>query len=70
MFCHAYGSDVTASDGYAFLRDARELRKVTFAAQMAAEYPDRPRIQIELFTRLARLRGAGGDRPWKREGVP
>ena len=39
-FCNRYGYDVTAWSGFEVLRDARELRKVTFALQLANERPE------------------------------
>ncbi|GIG55708.1 aminoglycoside phosphotransferase [Longispora fulva] len=69
-FCRAYGCDVTTWDGYPVLRDIRELRKLTFATQMAIEYPDRPRIAEQVQIRLACLRGEEGPRPWRWAGVP
>jgi Phosphotransferase enzyme family len=66
-FCEHYGHDVTDWAGYQVLRDARELRKVTFAAQIAAQYPhvtDQARFRLEC------VRGDRGPRPWFWRGVP
>lgn len=65
-FCQRYGDDVTTWDGFAILRDARELRKVTFAVQMA---PHREDIAEQARYRLACLRGEHGPRPWGWTGV-
>ncbi|MEV6526578.1 aminoglycoside phosphotransferase family protein [Longispora sp. NPDC051575] len=66
-FCDSYGLDVTASPRFETLRDIRELRKVTFAAQLAATDPA---IHAELLHRLACVRGGTGPRPWRWRGVP
>ncbi|PZG16541.1 aminoglycoside phosphotransferase [Micromonospora craterilacus] len=60
-FCTRYGYEVTEWAGYEVLRDARELRKVTFAAQMAAQ---RPHLEAQARYRLACIRGEHGPRPW------
>ncbi len=60
-FCHQYGQDVTTWHGYEILRDARELRKVTFALQMAGELPH---LRDQAHHRLACIRGEVGPRPW------
>jgi len=65
--CQHYGYDVTTWPGYAVLRDIRELRKVTFAAQMAVRDP---RLQDQARFRLACLRGHRGPRPWHWRPVP
>lgn len=65
--CTSYGYDVTTWEGYEVLRDIRELRKVTFAAQMARQYPD---LQPQANYRLACIRGDGGPRPWRWTEVP
>lgn len=62
QFCHRYGHDVTDWSGYQVLRDARELRKVTFAAQMAGHHP---RLRQQARHRLACIRGQHGPRPWQ-----
>jgi aminoglycoside phosphotransferase (APT) family kinase protein len=66
-FCRRYGHDVTAWAGFEILRDARELRKVTFAAQLA---PRREDIAEQARYRLACIRGEQGSRPWGWTGVP
>lgn len=66
-FCERYGYDVTAWAGYAVLRDARELRKVTFAAQMAAQHPG---LNEQARYRLSCIRGERGPRPWHWTPVP
>jgi aminoglycoside phosphotransferase (APT) family kinase protein len=66
-FCARYGYDVTTWDGFEILRDARELRKVTFAMQMAAQRPD---LVDQAVYRLACVRGERGSRPWGWTGVP
>lgn len=60
-FCRRYGYDVTTWDGFEIMRDIRELRKVTFAWQLA---DDRPDIAEQAAFRLACLRGEHGPRPW------
>ncbi|HKT04807.1 MAG TPA: aminoglycoside phosphotransferase family protein [Rugosimonospora sp.] len=66
-FCERYGSDVTVWAGFEILRDARELRKVTFAAQMADQ---RAEIAEQAAYRLACIQGKHGPRPWGWIGVP
>lgn len=66
-FCTRYGYDVTEWEGYAVLRDARELRKVTFAAQMATQ---QPRLNSQSRYRLACICGEHGPRPWYWTPVP
>lgn len=66
-FCERYGSDVSEWPGYPTLRDARELRKVTFAGQMAAQFPH---LQEQARHRLACIRGERGARPWHWIPVP
>jgi aminoglycoside phosphotransferase (APT) family kinase protein len=66
-FCQTYGYDVTTWGGFEVLRDARELRKVTFAVQMA---PQRADIAEQAQYRLACIRGEHGTRPWGWKGVP
>jgi aminoglycoside phosphotransferase (APT) family kinase protein len=66
-FCQRYRHDVTAWAGFEVLRDARELRKVTFAVQMA---PQRADIAEQARYRLACIRGDHGRRPWGWKGVP
>ncbi|WUV60441.1 aminoglycoside phosphotransferase family protein [Amycolatopsis sp. NBC_01480] len=60
-FCHRYGHDVTTWDGFALLRDIRELRMTCYLAQHAAE---NPRAQPEAGLRVTCLRGRNGPRPW------
>jgi aminoglycoside phosphotransferase (APT) family kinase protein len=66
-FCERYGQDVTTWAGFEVLRDIRELRKVTFAAQMAGQRPD---LADQARYRLACVRGGCGPRPWGWTGVP
>jgi len=66
-FCEQYGQDVTGWAGFPVLRDIRELRKVTFAWQLAGERPD---IAEQARYRLACIRGERGPRPWGWAGVP
>jgi aminoglycoside phosphotransferase (APT) family kinase protein len=66
-FCQHYGHDVTTWAGFEVLRDIRELRKVTFAAQMAEQRQD---IAEQAAYRLACIRGERGMRPWGWTGVP
>jgi aminoglycoside phosphotransferase (APT) family kinase protein len=67
QFCDCYGHDVTTWTGYDVLRDARELRKVTFAAQMAGQYPN---LHDQATYRLECIRGQHGPRPWFWQPVP
>jgi aminoglycoside phosphotransferase (APT) family kinase protein len=67
QFCGRYGHDVTEWAGYSVLRGARELRKVTFAGQMATQYPQ---LQAQARYRLACIRGLAGPRPWHWTPVP
>ncbi|WP_433662480.1 phosphotransferase family protein [Nocardia sp. CA-128927] len=60
-FCDVYGSDVTAWEGYELLRDLREFRMTTMAAQTAVHIPA-DRAQAD--HRIACLRGKLGPRPW------
>ncbi|SDY70312.1 Phosphotransferase enzyme family protein [Saccharopolyspora shandongensis] len=60
-YCKIYGYDVTKWDGFEVLRDIRELRMTTMAAQIAST---NPAIQPQLAHRLACLRGEHGSRPW------
>ncbi len=66
-FCKHYGRDVTAWAGFEVLRDIRELRKVTFAVQMAKQRSD---LAEQARYRLACIRGEHGSRPWGWTGVP
>ncbi|GAA0644396.1 aminoglycoside phosphotransferase family protein [Kutzneria viridogrisea] len=61
-YCDAYGYDVTTWSGFTVLRDIRELRMTTMAAQVAATCPERYADQAA--HRLACLRGGRGPRPW------
>ncbi|MET8874990.1 aminoglycoside phosphotransferase family protein [Nocardia sp. NPDC004604] len=61
QYCRGYGSDVMRWDGYYLLRDIREFRMATMAAQAAAAN-SAYREQAEL--RLACVRGDIGPRPW------
>jgi aminoglycoside phosphotransferase (APT) family kinase protein len=65
--CQRYGHDVTEWPGYETLRDIRELRKVTFAVQMAAQHPH---VRDQAAYRVACLQGKRGPRPWHWHGVP
>jgi aminoglycoside phosphotransferase (APT) family kinase protein len=65
-FCERYGYDVTTWPGFEILRDARELRKVTFAAQMAEQRSD---LTDQATYRLACIQGKHGRRPWNWAGV-
>lgn len=60
-FCDTYGSDVTTWEGYDLLRDLREFRMTTMAAQTAVTIPA-DRAQAD--HRIACLRGQLGPRPW------
>ncbi|MFY1652157.1 phosphotransferase enzyme family protein [Solwaraspora sp. WMMB762] len=66
-FCRHYGYDVTDWPECSVLRDARELRKVTFAAQLAQ---NNPALRDQAHYRLACIRGEHGNRPWGWEPVP
>jgi aminoglycoside phosphotransferase (APT) family kinase protein len=66
-FAEGYGYDVTTWAGFEVLRDARELRKVTFALQMAKQQPI---IAEQAAFRLACIKGEHGARPWGWTGVP
>ncbi len=66
-FCEQYGYDVTEWEGFEILRDIRELRKVTFAWQLAATRED---IAGQAKYRLACLKGGHGPRPWGWTDVP
>jgi aminoglycoside phosphotransferase (APT) family kinase protein len=66
-FCQRYGYDVTTWDGFYLFRDIRELRKATFAVQMADQRSD---IVEQAKYRIACLRGEQGPRPWGWTGVP
>lgn len=66
-FCARYGHDVTQWAGYPILRDVRELRKVTFAAQLAGQ---EPKLEANARHRLACIRDQRGPRPWHWTPVP
>lgn len=55
-FMAAYGYDVTAAEGFALLRQVRELLMLVGALPAASS---RPSIATEIARRLADLRGAG-----------
>lgn len=67
LFCQRYGHDVTDWAGHHILRDIRELRKVTFAAQMAVQYPG---LSDQARYRLACIRRRQGPRPWYWKPLP
>ncbi|WP_227997129.1 phosphotransferase family protein [Nocardia australiensis] len=60
-FCDVYGDDVTNWAGFALLRDIREFRMTTMAAQSATRNPG---DQTQAAHRLACIRGKRGMRPW------
>lgn len=66
-FADSYGYDVLSWEGFDTLRGARELRKVTFALQMAAERPD---LAEQATYRLRCIQGRCGPRPWRWVGIP
>lgn len=66
-FSRRYGYDVTTWAGFDILRGARELRKVTFAWQLAGQRPD---LAEQAAYRLACIQGRHGSRPWGWTGVP
>ncbi|WP_338602675.1 aminoglycoside phosphotransferase family protein [Saccharopolyspora sp. SCSIO 74807] len=61
QYCRTYGYDVTTWDGFEVLRDIRELRMTTMAAQVAEK---NPATGEQLAHRLACLQGRNGPRPW------
>jgi hypothetical protein len=61
QFCDTYGADVTTWDGFAVLRDIRELRMTCYIAQQAAASPS---LAGETRLRIESLRGRNGPRPW------
>ena len=65
-FCATYGSDVLEWEGYPTLRAIRELRMVTWAAQVAVV---RPEWRDEVQHRVDCLRGRKGPRPWQWTGI-
>ncbi|MEV5839692.1 aminoglycoside phosphotransferase family protein [Nocardia sp. NPDC052112] len=60
-YCRAYGSDVMRWGGFYLLRDIREFRMATMAAQAAAA---NPAYQQQADLRLACVRGDIGPRVW------
>lgn len=60
-FVRTYGHDVTLWEGFATLRDIRELRMTCMAAQAAGENPEQHQ---QAAHRVACLRGERGPRPW------
>lgn len=65
-FVETYGHDVMAWEGYRVLRDIRELRLVTMAAQIGMENAG---ARGEAAVRLAAIRGRSGPRPWHWKAV-
>lgn len=61
QYCCGYGRDVMRWDGFYLLRDIREFRMATMAAQAAAANPV---YQQQADLRLACIRGDIGPRPW------
>ncbi|MEU1953797.1 phosphotransferase enzyme family protein [Nocardia rhamnosiphila] len=61
-FCEIYGHDVSGWEGYALLRDIREFRMTTMAAQVAT---GDPAGRSQALHRLGCIRGEYGTRPWK-----
>lgn len=61
-FVAIYGHDVMSWEGFLVLRDIRELRMVTMAAQIGME---NPAMRGEATSRLAAIRGESGPRPWR-----
>jgi len=61
-FCARYGDDVTGWNGFAVLRDIRELRKAVFG--LPRQKWDSA-IAAQARYRLACLRGQHGPRPWR-----
>ena len=60
-YCRTYGYDVTTWEGFEVLRDIRELRMTTTAAQVAEK---NPAAHPQFAHRLACLQGHNGPRPW------
>ncbi|MBF6298986.1 aminoglycoside phosphotransferase family protein [Nocardia amamiensis] len=60
-FCQVYGHDVATWEGFELLRDIRELRMTTMAAQAATA---NPAYQEQALHRLGCIRGEWGSRPW------
>ncbi|KOX19802.1 aminoglycoside phosphotransferase [Saccharothrix sp. NRRL B-16348] len=61
-YSNAYGFDVTTWHGFDILRDIRELRMTSMAAQVAATNP--AQYADQAAHRLACLQGQRGPRPW------
>lgn len=61
-YCRTYGHDVTTWEGFEILRDIRELRMTTMAAQVAEKNPS---TYPQFAHRLACLQGRNGPRPWE-----
>lgn len=62
-FCDVYGYDVTKWEGFELLRDIREFRMTTMAAQAATSNPN---CRDQARHRLECIRGNRGLRPWSR----
>ncbi|WP_433635267.1 phosphotransferase family protein [Nocardia sp. CA-120079] len=60
-FCEVYGHDVATWEGFELLRDIRELRMTTMAAQVATSGTANEK---QAHHRLACIRGELGPRPW------
>lgn len=60
-YCRTYGYDVTTWEGFEVLRDIRELRMTSMAAQVAEKNPT---ARPQFAHRLACLQGRNGPRPW------
>lgn len=60
-FCQVYGHDVATWEGFELLRDIRELRMTTMAAQVATTVAAN---EEQALHRLACIRGERGSRPW------
>ncbi|WP_412540076.1 aminoglycoside phosphotransferase family protein [Longispora sp. K20-0274] len=65
-YCRTYGQDVTSWEHYPTYRDVRELRKVSFALQIATE---RPEHTGQAIYRIRCIQGYHGPRPWAWRGV-
>lgn len=60
-FCEIYGYDVVDWEGFALLRDIREFRMTTMAAQVATSDPA---SRSQALHRLGCIRDENGTRPW------
>jgi Ser/Thr protein kinase RdoA (MazF antagonist) len=69
-FCDTYEYDVTQWDLFPLFRDIRELRKTTFAVQVAQDFASRSDLQQQARYRIQCIQGAHGPRPWGWRGVP